>query len=48
MEEIRNEERRFRTLAEGVPQLVFRAHGSGERSWNTPQWVALGAAMTQS
>ena len=40
MEEIRNEETRFRTLAVGIPQLVFRAHGSGERSWNSPQWVA--------
>ena len=39
-EEIRSEETRFRTLAEGIPQLVFRAHSSGERSWGSPQWIA--------
>ena len=40
VEEIRNEERRFRTLAEGIPQLVFQAHGSGQSDWSSPQWVA--------
>ena len=39
VEEIRNEETRFRTLAEGIPQLVFRAHGLGQSEWVSPQWV---------
>jgi PAS domain S-box-containing protein len=38
--EVRSEETRFRTLAEGIPQLVFEARAGGDRSWSSPQWVA--------
>jgi PAS domain S-box-containing protein len=31
-------ERRFRTLAENIPQLVFRSLSTGERTWGSPQW----------
>jgi PAS domain S-box-containing protein len=31
-------EERFRTLAISIPQLVFRTHSSGARSWGSPQW----------
>jgi len=37
---LRESELRFRTLAEGIPQLVWRAHGSGEWDWVSPQWTA--------
>jgi PAS domain S-box-containing protein len=41
MEEcLRKSEECFRTLAEGIPQLVFRACSSGERTWGSPQWIA--------
>ena len=36
----RESELRFRILAEGIPQLVFRSRSSGERTWGSPQWVA--------
>jgi PAS domain S-box-containing protein len=32
-------ERRMRTLATGIPQLVFRADAAGRRTWNSPQWI---------
>lgn len=32
-------ERRLRALVAGIPQLVFRADGSGRRSWVSPQWT---------
>lgn len=32
-------ERRMRSLATGIPQLVFRSHGTGERTWGSPQWI---------
>lgn len=41
MLELRESEQRFRTLAEGIPQLVFRARGSGERTWVSPQWLTF-------
>lgn len=31
-------EERFRTLATTIPQLVFRTHDDGARSWGSPQW----------
>jgi PAS domain S-box-containing protein len=32
-------ERRMRTLVHGIPQMVFRSSGSGERIWGSPQWI---------
>jgi len=34
-------ERRMRSLATGIPQLVFRSHSSGARTWGSPQWIAF-------
>ena len=34
-------ERRFRTLSEGVPQLVWRAVDYGTWSWTSPQWTTF-------
>jgi two-component system CheB/CheR fusion protein len=31
-------EQRFRTLIEGMPQLVWRAIGGGKWTWSSPQW----------
>jgi PAS domain S-box-containing protein len=39
-ERLRVSEERFRTLAEGIPQLVWRSLSSGERTWSSPQWIA--------
>ncbi len=39
-QEIRENEARLRTLMEGIPQLVWRAVGSGEWTWASPQWTA--------
>jgi PAS domain S-box-containing protein len=39
-EALRESERLFRTLAEGIPHLVFRSNSIGERTWASPQWVA--------
>jgi PAS domain S-box-containing protein len=38
-ERLRASEERFRTLAEGIPQLVWRSLSSGERTWSGPQWI---------
>ena len=32
-------ERRMRSLATGIPQLVFRSMGDGCRTWGSPQWI---------
>lgn len=40
-ERLRESERRFRTLAEGIPQLVWRAVGDGDWTWASPQWTAF-------
>lgn len=32
-------EQRMRTLVTGIPQMVFRSHGTGERIWGSPQWI---------
>jgi PAS domain S-box-containing protein len=36
---LRDSEARQRSLIEGIPQLVFRSHSSGERIWGSLQWV---------
>jgi PAS domain S-box-containing protein len=36
---LRDSEARLRSLIEGIPQLVFRSHSSGERIWGSPQWI---------
>jgi PAS domain S-box-containing protein len=38
-ERLRTSEERFRSLAEGIPQLVWRSRSSGERTWGSPQWI---------
>ncbi|MFC0199373.1 PAS domain-containing protein [Paracoccus rhizosphaerae] len=38
---LRKSERRFQTLAEGIPQLVWRAHICGRWTWASPQWTAF-------
>ena len=38
IQELRESEQRFRALTEGIPQLIFRARSSGERTWVSPQW----------
>ncbi|MCZ0961050.1 PAS domain S-box protein [Paracoccus benzoatiresistens] len=38
---LRESERRFRSLAEGIPQLVWRAAGHGYWTWASPQWTAF-------
>ena len=32
-------ERRMRSLATGIPQLVFRSESNGARIWGSPQWI---------
>lgn len=36
--ELKESEERFRMLATSIPQLVFRSHPDGGRSWGSPQW----------
>jgi PAS domain S-box-containing protein len=38
---LRESDERFRALAEHIPQLVFRSHSMGERTWGSPQWVSF-------
>lgn len=37
---LQQSELRFRTLIEGMPQLVWRAVGKGFWTWSSPQWTA--------
>ncbi|QIQ85364.1 PAS domain-containing protein [Erythrobacter sp.] len=37
---IEDSERRFRTLVEGIPQLVWSATPDGKCKWVSPQWTA--------
>ncbi len=37
---LRDSENRFRTLAESIPNFVFRSRSTGERLWGSPQWIA--------
>jgi PAS domain S-box-containing protein len=47
--ELGRSELRFRTLVEGMPQLVWRAAGEGEWTWSSPQWTAFtGQTIEQS
>jgi PAS domain S-box-containing protein len=36
---LREEKERFRTLAEGIPQLVWRSADDGQWTWASPQWA---------
>lgn len=38
-ERLRESEERFRILATGIPQLVFRTKWDGSRTWGSPQWI---------
>jgi PAS domain S-box-containing protein len=47
--ELGRSELRFRTLVEGMPQLVWRAAGGGQWTWSSPQWTAFtGQSIDQS
>ncbi len=37
-EALEAEKERFRTLAEGIPHLVWRSGGDGRWTWSSPQW----------
>ena len=39
MEALRQSEIRFRTLVEGMPQLVWKAMDAGKWTWASPQWI---------
>jgi PAS domain S-box-containing protein len=39
MNQLRESEERFRTLATNVPQLVFSCLSTGLRTWGSPQWI---------
>jgi PAS domain S-box-containing protein len=36
---VKQSEKRFRTLAEHIPQLVWRSARLGNRTWPSPQWI---------
>jgi PAS domain S-box-containing protein len=38
---LRLSEERFRTLAEHIPQLVFRSASMAQRTWGSPQWISF-------
>ncbi|WP_455179079.1 PAS domain S-box protein [Azospirillum melinis] len=38
---LRESEERFRSLTEGIPQLVWRAGPGGHWTWSSPQWEAF-------
>lgn len=40
-ERLRESETRFRSVVEGIPQLVWRAADGGFWSWSSPQWTAF-------
>jgi two-component system CheB/CheR fusion protein len=44
---LRDSEQRFRTLAEGIPQLVWRSANEGNWTWASPQWVAFTGQSVQ-
>jgi PAS domain S-box-containing protein len=48
-EELSRSELRFRTLTEGMPQLVWRARDVGDWTWSSPQWRAFtGQSLEES
>ena len=49
LEELGRSEQRFRTLVEGMPQLVWRSHDRGDWTWSSHQWQAYtGRSAAQS
>jgi PAS domain S-box-containing protein len=49
VEQLREAEERFRLLATNIPQLVFRGHADGSRTWTSPQWISFtGLSAEQS
>ena len=40
-DQLRESERRFRSLLEGIPQLVWRAVDDGRWTWSSRQWTAF-------
>lgn len=38
---LRDSERRFRTLTEGLPVLLWRSFSGGNWTWSSPQWMAF-------
>jgi PAS domain S-box-containing protein len=45
----RENEQRFRLLATSIPQLVFRTHPTGARTWGSPQWIEFtGLSLEES
>jgi len=38
IEALEQSEQRFRTLIEGMPQLVWRSENGGQWTWSSPQW----------
>ena len=40
MEALEHSELRFRSLVEGMPQLVWQATAGGERTWSSRQWTS--------
>lgn len=48
-QQLRDAEERFRLLATNIPQLVFRCHADGRRTWPSPQWISFtGLSAEQS
>src|SRR3954451_3071072 len=46
---LRQSERRFRTLVENIPQLVWRSGSLGHRTWGSPQWeIFTGLSLEKS
>jgi len=43
LEALQQSESLFRSLVEGVPQLIWRARAGGEWIWSSPQWTTLTA-----
>jgi PAS domain S-box-containing protein len=39
--DLRKSETAFRTLVEGMPQLVWRSAANGDWTWSSPQWCAF-------
>jgi PAS domain S-box-containing protein len=39
VEQLKENEERFRILATSIPQLVFRTRPDGDRTWGSPQWI---------